>query len=179
MKRLTREKVMALANTIFPDGGELALFNACVEIYGGFLTAETLEGPPEIIDDPRTEIEAVLGLAFIGGEPCFLSWSLVSGEDARPDLIRVALTNAVEPPEGHSLPVEPPPQTMALVAHLRAEDGQASIALFRHPGLRREEALGITTRMALHATEAPNVGSPQLKRRPVQGGFFIPRSRTS
>lgn len=149
MKKPDPDRLMRLANAIFPDTAELALYNTYIEIVTGALIAETLEGPEDVADDPDAELVAVLAFATVGSETCRLRWAFSAvSDDQRTELDRVALDNSVLLEEGYKVSIPSLPRCAAALAAVRAPDGRHAYVLHRHPHVTRKEALGIITKMA-------------------------------
>jgi hypothetical protein len=149
MRTLDTDRLMRLANALFPDDGELALYNAYIEAHSDALERETLEGPQQATDDPESEVIALLGFTTIGRITCRIRWAFaMTDPDQRLELDRIARAHAVVLPDDHRVSVPQPPHSLALLSAVLAPDGRYAYVMHRHPGIARDEAFAILAKMA-------------------------------
>lgn len=141
MRRLDAGDAYRLANMFFPDDGTLALYNLVIEVMNGDLPYEVIDGSPDVVEAPDTDLAIALGMATVGEHPCMIKWVFDHDHDDKQGvMLRLVRALAVTEQPKALLDLQRPPFTLAALVACEGSDGRFTYALFRHPELDETQA---------------------------------------
>lgn len=144
MKKFGTDEIIKLANFLFPEDGDLALFNLVADVTAGKLDYEVIDGLPEIVEDADTDIAVAMGMVTVGPNSGRLSWVFDPDQEAQREILKGLIRGMKPDPKiSASFNIARPPHTIAALIACQGKDGDFAYALFRHPDLDHQQALVI------------------------------------
>ncbi len=142
MKKIDIVTVQALANGLFPDDALLGTFNILVDIMGGEMPHQLIDGAPETMAAEDTVIVGFSGVVVLSAGQGRVTWISDPSHMPQREILRsiIACLPGVPPEAEIGCTFSCPPCTGAAIVACKDGGGRFAYAIFRHPELSEQAA---------------------------------------